>query len=157
MIALAYSVALLVTSIYAICYGGREGRTIVGIIACLFVVSYILKNVSSAPLYVILASLSVDCLSLTLKTGLALSSHRRWPINVAALQLVSVCMQIGIVVSPTFKLAFHDLVSTVWAIPTLIVITLGISLDRSHDRKVGGSGSHHEKLSRSIESIFIGS
>lgn len=154
MIAIAYSVTLLVTSIYAICYGGREGRTIVGIIACLFVVSYVLKNVSDAPLYVMIASLSVDCLSLTLKTGLAFSSHRRWPINVAALQLVSVCMQIGIVVSPTFKLAFHDLVSTVWAIPTLIVITLGIALDHRHDRKAAGSGSHYEKHSPRLHSHF---
>lgn len=150
MIGIAYSVALFATSIYAIYYGGREGRTIVGIIACLFVVSYVLKHVSDAPLYVVTASLSVDCLSLALKTWLALSSRKRWPINVAALQFVSVCMQIGIVVSPTFKLAFHDLVSTVWAIPTLILITLGITLDRRHDQKAARSGSSHEKHSPAV-------
>jgi len=135
MIAFAYTVALSATGIYAILCGGREGRAIVGIIATLFAISFILKNALEAPIHILIASLMVDCLSLALKGWLALSSRRRWPINVAALQLVSVCTQVAIALSPAFKMAFHDLVSTVWAIPTLGVIALGIFLDRRHDHK----------------------
>lgn len=134
MIALFYSIGLIATGIYAVLKGGREGRAIVVIIASLFVASFILKNASDAPLYTMIASLAVDWLSLFLKARLALSSNRRWPIIVAGLQVVSVCTQLAILASPSFKHAFHDLVSTVWAVPTLAVIALGIYLDRRYDR-----------------------
>lgn len=136
MIGIAYSIALLATALFAILRGGREGRMIVMIIASLFAVSAFLKDVSHEPLYAMVASLAVDCTSLSLKGWLALSSRRRWPIIVAGLQVVSVGMQLAICASPNFKLPFHDTISTVWAIPTLLVIALGIYLDRRHDLRV---------------------
>lgn len=136
LIGITYSIALFCTGLFAVLRGGREGRSIVLIVTSLFVISAVLREASHLPLYTMIASLTVDCLSLSLKGWLALSSRRRWPIIVAGLQLVSVGMQLAIFASPAFKRAFHDTVSMVWAIPTLFVIALGIYLDRRHDQRV---------------------
>ncbi|NWK94350.1 hypothetical protein DM806_01345 [Sphingobium lactosutens] len=146
MIALSYSIALLITAIYALSHGGREGRAIVAIIGFLFAVSFVLQHASDDPEFTMAASLGVDLVSLAMKIGLALSSRRRWPIIIAAFQVNSVGAQIAILLSPAFKLNFHILASTIWAIPTLAVIVTGIFLDRRYDRAMTVEGMRRGKL-----------
>lgn len=128
-----YSFALVFTAVYACVRGGREGRAIFMIIAILFALSWILSAAVTDPGQRVMASLAIDCVSLILKTGLALSSSRRWPIIVAAFQVNLVCSQVAILIAPGFRTEFHHAMATVWALPTLGVIALGIYLDRRHD------------------------
>jgi len=135
-IAYFYTMGLAATAIYAVLFGGRAGRATIGIIAILFAATWAWWHLAPTRPDYRAGAFVIDCLSLFLKIGVAISSRRKWPIILAAFQLNSVGAQIAILIAPTFRTQFHYAMITVWAVPTLIVIALGIYLDRKYDHSL---------------------
>lgn len=134
MISVFYSLTLMLIGIYAVSFGGRTGQAVIGVITALFVASTVATWTIEGDRPYALAMLGIDATSLILKTAIACASTRRWPIVIAAFQLNSVCAQASIMVAPTFAAKYHYAMTTFWAVPTLLVIALGVFLDRRHDR-----------------------
>jgi hypothetical protein len=47
-----------------------------------------------------------------------------------------VCAQTAVLVAPAFTTKFHYAMMTIWAVPTLLVLSIGVFLDRRHDQKI---------------------
>jgi len=125
-----YLVALFVTCLYLVRYGGRTGRRSGAVLLTMSLISAALAL--TAPSYVVLQPrmLLCDAVSLVLKFGIAVHSTRRWPIWVAAFQLNTVLAEAAIMLAPAFRNEFYYAMSTIWAVPTLFVMVVGTALDR---------------------------
>lgn len=77
----------------------------------------------------------VDLLSLGWRTALAMWSSRRWPIWVAGFQANVVAAHVSIWLVPAWKGELYYAMITVWAIPTLLAMLIGTTLDRRHERR----------------------
>ncbi len=77
----------------------------------------------------------VDVLSLGWRTALALWSSRRWPIWVAGFQLNVVAAHVSIWLVPAWRGELYYAMITVWAIPTLLTMIIGTSLDHRQEKK----------------------
>jgi hypothetical protein len=133
---LFYLASLLATCVYLWVYGGRTGRWMV---ADQFVTAVLAAVLSyNAPSFVWLQPrmAMLDVASLLVKIAIAFLSNRRWPIWVAALQLNTVLAQVAIMISPDFRNAFYYAMATIWAMPTLLVMVLGLYFDRRHDQRL---------------------
>lgn len=138
MIPLFYSIGLIAICCYAVICGGFEGRAMSAIVATLFLLSLAVTWMAPSYQIYVMAGFGISCLSLLLKSTVALCSNRRWPIIIAGFELNVVCAQLSLFIAPQFKTAFHYAMITVWAAPTLLILALGIYLDRRHDRRVAG-------------------
>lgn len=127
---LFYLIALLVTCIYLALYGGRTGRWLAAIQLAMAVASAILSSTAASFVVLQPRMLALDIVSLGLKLTVAFASNRRWPIWVAALQLNTVLAEAAILVSPAFRNEFYYAMATIWAIPALLVMSLGLAFDR---------------------------
>ena len=125
-----YLIALLVTSLYLWLYGGRTGRWLASIQFLMAAGSAVISSTAADFVELQPRMLAIDVLSFALKLGIALGSNRRWPIWVAAFQLNTVLAQAAILLSPVFRNEFYYAMSTVWAVPTLLVMAVGLALDR---------------------------
>ncbi len=129
-----YLIALLVTCIYLALYGGRTGRWLAAIQFVMAVASAILSSTASDFVALQPRMLALDLVSLGLKLTVALRSNRQWPIWVAAFQLDTVLAQTAILLSPVFRNEFYYAMATIWAMPTLLVMVVGLALDRRRMR-----------------------
>lgn len=138
---LFYLLALLVTCIYLALCGGRTGKLLAVIQLVMAVASAVVSY--TAPDFVALQPrmLALDSVSFCLKLTVALWSTRRWPMWVAAFQFNTVLAETAILLSPAFRTQFYYAMATVWAMPTLFVMALGLALDRRQMRARKGKGS----------------
>lgn len=127
---LAYTVALLAASIFVVRHGGPAGRWSVGGIWAGFILAQTAVILVRPEYMLIRTILAIECASLLLKIGIALMSQRRWPIIIAAFQLNVTAVQVAVILSPTYMTKFFYAMSTVWAVPVLIVMVVGTQLDR---------------------------
>lgn len=134
MIALLYAFALAAVGIYVVHFGGMAGRFTIGVIAILFFASTVATWLIPSDRPYQTAMFGIDLLSLTLKSTIALCSKRRWPIIIAGFQLNAVCAQTAVFVAPSFTTKFHYAMMTIWAVPTLVVLCIGVALDRRYDQ-----------------------
>ena len=74
----------------------------------------------------------VDILSLGWRTALAFWSSRRWPVWVAGFQVNVVAAHASIWLVPSWRGELYYAMITVWAVPTLLAMIIGTSLDHRH-------------------------
>lgn len=127
---LAYSVALVAASIFVVRYGGAAGRWSVGGIWAGFILAQAAVLTVRPEALLIRTILAIECASLILKIVISLNSSRRWPIIIAALQLNVTAVQVAVILSPAYLTKFFYAMSTVWAVPVLLVMVTGTQLDR---------------------------
>jgi hypothetical protein len=127
---LFYLTALLVTCVYLALCGGRTGRWLAAIQLIMAVATAIASYTAADFVELQPRLLATDVLSLCLKLAVAFQSTRRWPMWVAAFQLNSVLAQAAVLLSPAFRDEFFYAMTTVWSVPTLFVMALGLALDR---------------------------
>lgn len=132
---LFYLLALLATCVYLALCGGRTGRWLAAI-------QFAMVAASAAaswhtPIAVVQhRMILIDLVSLMLKSAVALSSTRRWPIWVAAFQLNTVLAQVAILLAANHRNAFLYGAATIWAMPALFVMAGGLALDRRAERRM---------------------
>lgn len=139
---LFYLFALLATCFYLARYGGRTGRWLAAIQLGMASASALASWITPRLTELLPHMMVIDLVSLALKTAVACASTRRWPIWVAAFQFNTVLAEAAILLSPAFRGAFYYAMATAWAMPTLVVMVLGLALDRRAERgRRGGEGS----------------
>jgi hypothetical protein len=136
-----YLFALVATCLYLVLYGGRTGRWLAAIQFLMALTSAVVSY--TAPDFVVLQPrmMAVDLISLALKLAVALKSKRHWPIWVAAFQLNTVLAETAILISPAFRSQFYYAMATIWAMPALLAMVVGVTLDRRREavRRAAGT------------------
>jgi drug/metabolite transporter superfamily protein YnfA len=135
MLAASFWLLTLMACLFAVAFGGREGRWFV----LIFVLSVLLTIPAqlAGSWHVTQFWLAiVDLLLLCGLIWLMLRSTSYWPIWAAASQLLTVLTHIVTLLLPAFSDRIYAGLSTVWVIPLLLFTIVGIELDRKsrHDR-----------------------
>ena len=92
--------------------------------------------------------LVVDSWMLAMQVIIALNSKKTWPIWVAAFQLNTVLADLAIFVSVSHSNKFYYILATIWAVPTLAVIAMGVWRDNSWTQRRYGFADAHGHFSR---------
>lgn len=135
MLVASFWLLTLLGCIFAIFYGGRDGRWFVSFfLGCvlLTIPAQMAGSWHVTQLWLML----VDTLLLGCLVWLMLRSDRYWPIWAAASQLLTVLTHVVTMMLPGFSERIYAGLSTVWVIPLLLFAIIGIELDRKafHDR-----------------------
>lgn len=131
----AYTIALLCTSIYVVRVGDRIAKwSIVGIWMGFVAATWATLTITSDTVY-LKTILAIEVLSLTFKVCMVHLSNRRWPIIIAGLQINVVCGQISLLISTGYFAKVLYAASTFWAIPVLLVISVGLYMDNRWDTR----------------------
>lgn len=136
---IAYYVVLIGAFAYLVAYGGQTG-----LLGGAFLIGTSLLSLGIAVAFsglAIVASLLtiVDVFSLIWRVALALWSNRSWPIWVAGFQFNVVAAHISIWFVPAWRGELYYAMITVWAIPTLLAMVIGTTLDNRHAARTGGA------------------
>lgn len=131
----AYAIALLCTSIYVVHVGDRIARwSMAGIWIGFVAATWATLAIVSDTTY-LRTILAIEILSLIFKVFIVHLSDRRWPIIIAGFQINVVCGQISLLISSSYLAKVLYAASTFWAIPVLLVISLGIYTDKRWDTR----------------------
>lgn len=120
-------VALLLLSCgYAIIAGGRDARLACAMMlaASLLTPAVTLATTAKWPL------MTVDTMLLFGLVTVALYSRRYWPLWTAGLHSVAVAGHIAVQYAPDIAFRIYHAIIGFWSIPVLLVMPLGIFLDR---------------------------
>tara|TARA_B000000460_G_C21475910_1_gene374726 strand:- start:423 stop:842 length:420 start_codon:yes stop_codon:yes gene_type:complete len=135
MLAASFWLLMLMTCVFALCFGGRDGRLLaaISVVAALLSIPAQLAGSWSATQLWLMA---VDFGTFIALLWLMLQSQRYWPVWVAACQLMTVLTHVVTLIMPDFIDRIYAGLSTVWVIPLLLFTIIGIELDRKarHDR-----------------------
>lgn len=116
---------------YAALFGGREGR----MMAALYVSAVIL----TVPAQLVQRdwgtgmNVPVFIVDLGLMIGLyvfAMRSNRYWPLWVAGFHIITLTAHLATLATPTYGSRVYYGLATLWAVPKLLVIAIGVELDR---------------------------
>lgn len=116
---------------YATLFGGKDGRWASGMIiaAAILTVPAILVGRSwQEPEWAVFL---VDLALLIGLYALMVRSRRYWPIWMTGFHLVAVTSHLSAVAAPDFAREIYRAVETVWALPVLICMLIGVAKDRS--------------------------
>lgn len=131
----AYTIALLCTSIYVVRVGDRIAKwSIVGIWIGFVAATWATLAITSDTAY-LKTILAIEVLSLVFKFCMVHLSNRRWPIIIAGLQINVVCGQISLLISTGYFAKVLYAASTFWAVPVLLVISVGLYMDNRWDTR----------------------
>lgn len=131
---IAYTFALLCTTLFVALKGERTGKWSIAAIWAGFISAMVATLTIRDDGDFLTAILTIEFISLIGKVAIALMCEKKWPIIVAGLHLNTVSFQMSAALSPDYlSKALYGL-STVWAIPVLVVIVLGIILDRDWEQ-----------------------
>lgn len=138
---IAYTFALLCTTLFVLLKGERIGKWSVAVIWVGFISAMVATLMIRDDRDFLTAILTIEVISLISKIAIALMCDKKWPIIVAGLHLNTVSFQMSAALSPDYlSKALYGL-STVWAIPVLVVIVLGIILDRDWEQSRHGASN----------------
>jgi hypothetical protein len=136
VITIAFYGALCAALAYLALYGGKTGLWGGSLFLATSLLSLAINRLVESMAVVILMMTLVDVLSLGWRMALAFVSSRRWPIWVAAFQVNVVAAHVSIWLVPAWRGELYYAMVTVWAIPTLLAMIIGTSLDNRHERRV---------------------
>lgn len=130
-IAILFWTMMLAACGYGFVLGGWEGKatTLVFVLASLATIAsnrWVVLNWHQTNMMVLV----VDFLTLSAMYLVAARSRRWWPLWVAAFQLNSVTAHIATVISPQFSNLVYQGYEGLWAIPSLLVMVIGVWRDR---------------------------
>jgi len=126
---------------YAACFGGWEGRwfALIYIIQSLLTVAAAMVDFrwsdTNWPTFAIDLALLIALLVLALRTT------RFWPLWVLGLHYITVSAHLASMMVQTVQVQIYFLVATLWSIPKLAIVVIGIQ----QDRRAGLAASPHER------------
>lgn len=132
---IAYCGVLSATFAYLALYGGRTGIWGASLLVGTYLLALAVAVFFDSGLPRIWLMTLIDVFSFGWKLALAIWSSRRWPIWVAGFQANVVAAHVSIWLVPAWKGELYYAMITVWAIPTLLAMLIGTTLDRRHERR----------------------
>ena len=115
---------------YAIIFGGKDGRWAAFLIIAAAIITIPAVRFGRTWGSTELAVFAVDSALLAGFYGLMLASRRFWPIWMTGFHLIAVVTHFSTLLAPDFTPAIYRALESVWAIPVLISLLLGVELDR---------------------------
>lgn len=139
-----YAIVLVIVTGYLLWRGGPAGRTSICVILIGAVLTKLLFEYtpSRSDFYWRLALL--DTVALVVQLAIATMTRRTWCIWVAALQMNTVVSDWVIVTAPAYKTAMAYMLNTVWSIPTLAIMAVGVWRDNKAQRQRNGQQKQQE-------------
>ena len=133
-----YAIVLAIVAGYLLWKGGAAGRANICVILIGAVLTKLLyERTSSATLFYESLAI-VDTVGFVIQLMIAVLSRRTWCIWVAALQLNTVVSDWVIVTAPAHKTAMAYMLGTVWSIPMLAIMAVGVWRDNKAQRQKHG-------------------
>lgn len=130
MIQITFLILTISSLIYAGLFGGRDGRWAAGMIFLAVLLTWVDDQLFPSYASVHQAAVLIDLLLLGALIALMLISRSFWPIWMAAAQMLTAISHCAVVFVPQFVPRIYYAVSTVWAVPCLAAMVIGIALDR---------------------------
>ncbi len=115
---------------HAILFGGRDGRWAAGLIVAAALLTAPATLLGEAWGRTELMILAVDTAFLVSLYILMLASPRFWPIWMTGFHLVAVVTHLATLLVPAFTPAIYRALGSMWAIPVLLSLLIGVELDR---------------------------
>jgi hypothetical protein len=148
LIALLYWLLALLCCGHAILFGGRDGRWA----GFLFLVA----SGMTVPATLLgqawdeteLLIFGVDIIFLVSLYVLMLTSRRYWPVWMVGFHLVAVVTHLSTLLSPTFTPQLYRAMGSFWAIPILLVLLVGVELDRRAMGRAQLAAAGHSERTR---------
>jgi hypothetical protein len=138
MIALLFRLLVVLSCGTAATLGGKDGRWI----ALSYIVAVVATHFAAPPgtSWDTAQTLvfAVDFALLAALFMIALNSDRYWPIWIAGFHLLTVASHVAAMVAQDFHYRIYFLMASVWSLPKLLVLLIGVLLDweagRERDR-----------------------
>lgn len=130
-----YLTLLLVSSGYAVGFGGWEGRWAIALLGTATVATWLATRLNHKWDAFNLYLFAVDAAFFLTLYALALRSRRYWPIWFAGFQLLAVASHFSVVALPDIDRKIYRGLETVWAVPMLVTMVIGITKDRRIGRR----------------------
>lgn len=130
IIAVLFWLLVIVTCSHAAAFGGKDGKWAAVLVIAASLLTLPATVLGSGWGKTELAILTVDLMLLIGLYILMLGSRRYWPIWMVGFHLVAVASHLGTIVVPDFTPAIYRAVGSLWAIPMLLTMMLGIERDR---------------------------
>jgi hypothetical protein len=115
---------------YAFLFGGRDGLIAAALIAVAVLLSCAAEILNPRWTTINLSVMTVDIALWIGLLALMLRSRRYWPIWMAAAQSLTVASHLATLVTTSFAQKIYAGLATVWSLPCLLCMVLGIALDR---------------------------
>lgn len=130
MIAIAFWALTLLCCGFAAAWGGRDGRRVAA--------TYVLGSLATVGAWFVqsdwsqthFATLAVDAVLLVAFWWIALRSDRWFPTWITGFHLVTVLSHVASLVTPGYAFKLYFFLQGFWAVPMLIVLVIGVELDR---------------------------
>lgn len=114
----------------ALAWGGRDGRWGAAMVISASALTMVLSDANSW-LNTNMAVMMVDAAMLMGMVALAMVSRSYWPMWFAAFQLIGTATHLATIMVPTIVPMLYQMMSGLWAIPTLLAMVLGIVADHN--------------------------
>lgn len=131
IIPILFWLLLLVCCGYAAAYGGRDGRWAAAMLVAASVLTVPATLLGQSFGRTELALFAVDFALLCGLYMLMLKSRAYWPIWMVGFHLVAVVTHLSTMIVPEFGWKIYRMLETVWALPVLISMLVGIAKDRT--------------------------
>ena len=138
-----YLISLLLLAAYVAWSGGRTGKASIAVAILATISSQLVASLGHGMESIQRNMFVVDTVTFVMLMLIALLSKRTWPIWVAAFQLNTVLAECAILLSTSFRTMTYYALSTLWAVPTLVVMAIGTWRDRRWEGTImTGHGRH---------------
>ena len=115
---------------YAVIFGGKDGRWAAFLILAASLLTIPADGFGRAWGHTELGVLAVDAALLAGLYSLMLVSRRYWPIWMTGFHLIAVVTHLSTFLAPGSTPQIYRALESVWAIPVLLTLLLGVELDR---------------------------
>lgn len=136
MVQVTFLVLTIFSLIYAGLFGGRDGRWAAGFIMLAVMLTAMddLLHPSYASMHPM--AVAIDAGLLAALVALMAVSRSYWPVWMAAAQMLTTISHCAVAFVPQFVPRIYYALGTVWAIPCLGSMVIGIALDRAARKPV---------------------
>ena len=137
----SYSIVVAIIAAYVLLKGKSAGRANIAVIVFGFAVTQHLYSSSPSYAVFLLKLFPIDVAALVINLIVVAMSRRTWCAWVAAFQLNVVMAEIAIISSEAYRVPFVYMLTTIWALPTILVIGLGVWRDNKAGILRDGQGN----------------
>ncbi|PKP91113.1 MAG: hypothetical protein CVT77_13160 [Alphaproteobacteria bacterium HGW-Alphaproteobacteria-16] len=130
IVALSFWFLMLICCGFAAAFGGRSGRAIALVYTLNVIATWLVTGNAEAWRNPHLAAMLVDTALLIALIWIALRSDRWFPIWFAGLHLVATLSHLASALAPGFAPKIYFLLQSLWSLPMLVILVLGVARDR---------------------------
>jgi hypothetical protein len=130
IIGILFWLLALLSCAYAVILGGRDGLWAASLIIAASVLTVPAAHLDHSWGQVETARMGVDAALLVGLYALTLHSQRYWPVWMTGFHLIAVTTHVSVMLVPHYTPTIYRAMQSVWALPVLLSMVIGIAADR---------------------------